>query len=106
MVSPVFCVLVANRSERAPLLIRTWPVFADELAAVLEGAGEDHLTDLVDRLRIVKVCGCGDHFCQSFFTAAKPAGADHRCAERDSFAVVELAVPPRYTVATGVRVAG
>ena len=64
-----------NRPERAPLLHRTWPLFADELAAALEASGEDQLTDQVDRLRIVEVCGCGDDFLQSFYTAPKPAGA-------------------------------
>jgi hypothetical protein len=73
-ISPVVCVLVEIRSEGALLLRRTWPVFADELAAVLEAAGEDQLTDQVDRLRIVAVCVCEDDLCQSFYTAAKPAG--------------------------------
>jgi hypothetical protein len=29
----------------------------------------------VDRLRIVALCPCEDDFCQSFYTAPKPAGA-------------------------------
>src|SRR5262245_36475286 len=75
MVSPVVCLLVANRSGEAPLLCQTWPIFAAELVAALDSSGEDRLTDQIDRLRIVEVCGCGDDFCQSFYTAPKPAGA-------------------------------
>ncbi|MEU0558668.1 hypothetical protein [Dactylosporangium sp. NPDC006015] len=63
-----------DRAVEAPLLRTMWPVFTAELAAALAAEGEDRLTDQVDRLRVVEVCGCGDDFCQSFYTAAKPAG--------------------------------
>lgn len=53
----------------------TWPVFTAELAAALDAEGDDRLTDQVGRLRVVELCGCGDDFCQSFYTAARPAGA-------------------------------
>ncbi|MEV0568272.1 hypothetical protein [Dactylosporangium sp. NPDC050588] len=66
---------MGGRAVEAPLLRTTWPVFTAELAAALAAEGEDRLTDQVDRLRVVEVCGCGDDFCQSFYTAAKPAGA-------------------------------
>jgi hypothetical protein len=74
-VSPVACVLVENRSAQAPLLSQAWPIFAAELAAAINASGEDRLTDQVDRLPIVEVCGCRDDFCQSFYTRPKPAGA-------------------------------
>ncbi|MER7009683.1 hypothetical protein ABT297_42495 [Dactylosporangium sp. NPDC000555] len=64
-----------NQPAQAPLLCKTWPIFTTELAAALGAHGEDRLTDQVDWLRIVQVCGCGDDFCQSFYTAPKPSGA-------------------------------
>ena len=72
---PVGCVLVEDPSAQAPVLCRRWPIFAAELAAAIDASGEDRLTDQVGRLRIVEVCGCGDGFCQSFYTAPRPAGA-------------------------------
>jgi hypothetical protein len=74
-VSRVACVLVENQSAQAPLLCTTWPIFTTELAAALDGCGEDRLTNQIERLRIVELCGCGDDFCQSFYTRPKPAGA-------------------------------
>jgi len=56
------------------LLHATWPIFAAELAAALDDAGEARLEKQVRHLRVVEVCGCGDDFCQSFRTAPKPAG--------------------------------
>ena len=67
--------LVENQWAQAPLLRTTWPIFTTELAAALSACGEDRLADQVERLRIVEVCGCGDDFCQSFYTGPKPAGA-------------------------------
>jgi hypothetical protein len=64
-----------NRSAQAPLLFTTWPIFTTELAAALDACGEDRLTDQIERLRIVEVCGGGDGFFQSFYTRPKPAGA-------------------------------
>lgn len=64
-----------------PLVRATWPIFAGELVASLDMAGESGLTEQVDRLPVVEVCSCGDDFCQSFFTAAKkpgPYGPGHR----------------------------
>jgi hypothetical protein len=71
----VASVLVENQWAQAPLLHTTWPICTTELAAALSACGEDRLADQVERLRIVEVCGCGDDFCQSFYTGPKPAGA-------------------------------
>jgi hypothetical protein len=57
-----------------PLVRTTWPVFAAELVAALDAHGETGLREQVDRLRVVEMCSCGDDFCQSFHTAAKPDG--------------------------------
>jgi hypothetical protein len=74
-VRQVACIVVESQSTQAPLLCTKWPVFTAELAAALDAEGEDRLTEQVGRLRIVEVCGCGDDFCQSFYTRPKPAGA-------------------------------
>jgi hypothetical protein len=74
-VSHVTCVLVEHQPAQAPLLCTTWPVFTAEFAAALNAEGEDRLTDQLGQLHIVKVCGCSDDFCQSFYTGPKPAGA-------------------------------
>jgi hypothetical protein len=66
---------VEDQATEAPLLCTTWPIFTTELAAALSTWGEDRLTEQVERLRIVEVCGCGDDFCQSFYTGPKPVGA-------------------------------
>lgn len=64
-----------HQPTHIPFLCTTWPAFAAELTAALNAYGEDRLTDQVERLRIVEVCGCTDDFCQSFYTKPKPAGA-------------------------------
>lgn len=66
---------MVTQPAQASLVCTVWPVFAAELAAALRAEGEDRLTDKVDQLCIVDVCGCDDDFCQSFYTGPKPAGA-------------------------------
>jgi len=61
--------------EEPPLVTSRWPRFAVELAVALREAGEDGLVDQVDSLRVLRECGCGDDFCQSFYTQPPPAGA-------------------------------
>ena len=86
-------------SAQAALRRTTWPIFATELAAVLIAHGEDRLTEQVERLRIVELCGCGDDFCQSFYTAPKPPGA-HGNGHRN----VGLTAPwPGYLILDVVR---
>jgi hypothetical protein len=72
---PVACLIVVSRPEEAPLLYQVWPTFAAELAAALDAEGEDLLAERVGQLRVVETCGCGDNFCQGFYTAPRPAGA-------------------------------
>ncbi|MCZ7423759.1 hypothetical protein O7605_30050 [Verrucosispora sp. WMMA2121] len=64
-----------NNAAYAPLLSTMWPVFTAELGAALGAEGEEPLAEQVGRLRVVQTCGCGDGFCQSFYTAPPPAGA-------------------------------
>lgn len=66
-----------------PALVSSrWPRLAAELTIALRGAGEDGLVSQVDSIRVVRECGCGDDFCQSFYTQPPPAGPygpGHRC---------------------------
>jgi hypothetical protein len=48
---------------------------ATQLVAALRGDGHQHLAAQVQELPVVMECGCGDSFCQSFYTAPKPTGA-------------------------------
>jgi hypothetical protein len=58
-----------------PLLLRsTWPDLATELVAALHEADEHNLFGQVDSLYILQPCGCGDDFCQSFYTQPPPNG--------------------------------
>jgi hypothetical protein len=56
-------------------LVDRWPTLASELRAALVAEGEAALDDGVGDLVVVQMCGCGDDFCQSFYTAAPPEGA-------------------------------
>jgi hypothetical protein len=53
--------------------VERWPVFARQLARALADEGE--LAAQVEGLQVVQVCGCGDDFCQSFYTEPPPEGA-------------------------------
>lgn len=70
-----------NIKEMTLLLKDVLPELADELALLLEEAGEYHLAPQVPGLRIVDRCRCGDDFCATFYTQPKPLGsfgAGHR----------------------------
>ena len=59
-----------------PQLVSTpWPRLAAELTTALREEGEDALANKVAALHVVQRCGCGDDFCQGFYTAPPPAGA-------------------------------
>jgi hypothetical protein len=58
-----------------PLLVDRWPAFAAELQQALRTAGELELARFVNGIRVIRPCGCGDGFCQSFHTAPPPSGA-------------------------------
>ncbi|MBR7839165.1 hypothetical protein KDL01_38235 [Actinospica durhamensis] len=62
-------------SDQPPLLRETFPAFAAELVSLLTSDGHTDLAVCAHDLRIVAQCGCGDDFCQSFYTAPKPDGA-------------------------------
>jgi len=69
---------------KSMLLTEILPAFAAELEHLLEKEGEAELAAQVPRLVIVDRCRCGDDFCASFYTEAKPEGAygpGHRCFE-------------------------
>jgi hypothetical protein len=61
--------------EGPPLVSDRWPRLAAELTDALREAGESNLVDQVDGLRVHRECGCGEDFCQSFYTQPPPVGA-------------------------------
>ncbi|WP_370038325.1 hypothetical protein [Nocardioides sp.] len=58
----------------SPRLVDRWPDFTGQLRQALVAEGEDLLATQVETLRVIAECGCGDDFCQSFYTAPKPDG--------------------------------
>ncbi|WP_295700218.1 hypothetical protein [Lapillicoccus sp.] len=56
-------------------LVDRWPVLGGQLRDALVAEGEESLAAQMETLRVVARCGCGDDFCQSFYTAPKPDGA-------------------------------
>lgn len=65
----------AMTSETPALISSRWPDLAAELVVALREAGEERLIAQVAGLRVIQECGCGDDFCQSFYTEPKPDGA-------------------------------
>ena len=57
------------------LLTDLAPSLARELHDLLITQGESVLASQVPYLKIVDRCRCGDDFCATFYTQAKPAGA-------------------------------
>jgi hypothetical protein len=56
-----------------PILLReALPTLAMELEELLQNEGEPALAAQVNELPIVERCRCGDDFCASFYTQAKP----------------------------------
>jgi hypothetical protein len=56
-------------------VVERWPVFAGQLHDALVSGEEVTLAGQVGELRVDQVCGCGDDFCQSFYTAPPPEQA-------------------------------
>src|SRR3954452_25052314 len=52
-----------------------WPRLAADLMTALREENEAGLADQIDSLRVLRDCGCGDGFCQSFYTQPPPVGA-------------------------------
>jgi hypothetical protein len=65
-------VLVDNWS--VDRLIDRWPKLSSELRDALIAEAQAGLANSVDALEVVQRCGCGDDFCQSFYTADPPDG--------------------------------
>ncbi|WP_063760415.1 hypothetical protein [Streptomyces sp. NRRL S-241] len=63
-----------DRARAAPLVRDALPALAAELARLLEEEGERELAICAHDLRIIADCGCGDDFCQSFYTERRPTG--------------------------------
>ena len=57
---------------QAPLLAGVVPDLAQRLEQALRAQGHDRLADQVPGLRITAVCRCGQPFCGSFHTLARP----------------------------------
>lgn len=53
-------------------VVDRWPVFAHQLKDALLRDNERDLAAQVGDLRVVNGCGCGDDFCQSFYTELPP----------------------------------
>jgi len=75
----------------APLLTDALPQFASELERALRQDGELALADQITGLHIVDRCRCGDDFCATFYTVARPKGAwsdlgRHECVEVEAVA--------------------
>ncbi|SDL12930.1 hypothetical protein [Nonomuraea jiangxiensis] len=67
---------------KRPLARELFPNLITELVACLREEGEENLAVSAWDIRFYEECGCGDDFCQSFYTAERPDGAygpGHRC---------------------------
>jgi hypothetical protein len=62
------------RDHAAPRLKDVAPELVDELQQLLSQEGASALATQVPDLRIVDRCRCGDHFCATFYTIARPKG--------------------------------
>jgi hypothetical protein len=56
-------------------LVALLPVFAAELEHALRANREGEVANQVPSLVIKSLCGCGDGFCSSFYSGARPDGA-------------------------------
>ncbi len=56
-------------------VVDQWPVLAGQLERALKIDGHLDLATQVKELTVLEDCGCGDSFCQSFYTAPKPEGS-------------------------------
>lgn len=56
-------------------VVDLFPAFTAELEHALRADGEHELADQVASLVIESPCGCGDDFCSSFYTGARPDGS-------------------------------
>ena len=69
-----------------PLLADALPHLANELEELLNEQHEFQLAAQVPNLKIVERCRCGDDFCATFYTQAKPKvnyAPDHRPDHRN-----------------------
>jgi hypothetical protein len=55
-------------------LLEVLPGFSAELVEALLGQGDPDLAAQVPGLRVVALCGCGDHVCGSFYVVPPPDG--------------------------------
>jgi hypothetical protein len=57
-----------------PLLREVNPTLSAELITLLRKENEHELAADAENLRIFADCGCGDDYCQSFYTVEPPDG--------------------------------
>ena len=55
-------------------MVERWPRLARQVRDALVRDGEGGLASQIDELRVLRMCDCGDDFCQSFYTEMPPAG--------------------------------
>ncbi|MBB2947742.1 hypothetical protein FB565_007513 [Actinoplanes lutulentus] len=79
--------------DGSPLVSDKWPRLAAALTAALCDLGEGGLAGQVAGLRALQDCGCGEDFCQSFYTQPPPDGAygpGHRNVNLDQPCMIVL----------------
>ena len=52
-----------------------FPELSREMTKLLSAIDRPKLADQIETLEVIDKCRCGDYFCSSFYTAAKPDGA-------------------------------
>ncbi|MBO1767208.1 hypothetical protein [Allobranchiibius sp. GilTou38] len=56
-------------------VMELWPQISREMEELLRADGHTALADQVTTLEFAQMCGCGDSFCDTFFTVPRPDGA-------------------------------
>ena len=64
-----------NDRHKPPLLQEALPELTNEVTILLLKEEEPELAEQVCSLRLVDRCRCGDDFCATIYTVAKPKGA-------------------------------
>jgi hypothetical protein len=69
------------------LVSEAFPELSEALRELLRDKGEAELAEQISVLKLVDRCHCGDDFCATMYTQAKPVaryGPDHRAMDLDA----------------------
>ena len=69
------------------LVSEAFPELSEELRELLRNKREAELAERISDLKLVERCHCGDDFCATIYTQAKPAnryGPSHRSLDLDA----------------------